>query len=89
MKALGIKNRCRVFQIPKSVEYIMSPPRMQLYIDYSAKIYGVYLKYIAKEDIHVYSIDEVFLDVTHYLSMYRLTATTSICEQKRTNNIQW
>ena len=51
MKALGIKNRCRVFQIPKNVEYIMAPPRMQLYIDYSAEIYGIYLKYIAKEDI--------------------------------------
>uniref|UniRef100_UPI004056E55F Y-family DNA polymerase n=1 Tax=Agathobacter sp. TaxID=2021311 RepID=UPI004056E55F len=74
MKALGIKNRCRVFQIPKNVKYIMAPPRMKLYIDYSADIYEVYLKYIAKEDIHVYSIDEAFLDVTHYLSLYQLTA---------------
>ncbi len=74
MKALGIKNRCRVFQIPKNVEYIMAPPRMKLYIDYSAEIYAIYLKYISKEDIHVYSIDEAFLDVTHYLSLYQLTA---------------
>lgn len=74
MKALGIKNRCRVFQIPKSVKYIMAPPRMKLYIRYSAEIYGIYLKYIAKEDIHVYSIDEAFLDVTDYLSLYRITA---------------
>lgn len=74
MKALGIKNRCRVFQIPKDVKYIMAPPRMKLYIDYSAEIYGVYLKYIAKEDIHVYSIDEVFMDVTNYLSLYQMTA---------------
>lgn len=74
MKALGIKNRCRVFQIPKNVKYIMAPPRMKLYIDYSADIYAIYLKYIAKEDIHVYSIDEAFLDVTHYLSLYQLTA---------------
>ena len=74
MKALGIKNRCRVFQIPKSVKYIMAPPRMKLYIQYSAEIYGIYLKYIAKEDIHVYSIDEAFLDVTDYLSLYRITA---------------
>ncbi len=74
MKALGIKNRCRVFQIPKNVEYIMAPPRMKLYIDYSAEIYAIYLKYISKEDIHVYSIDEAFLDVTNYLSLYRLTA---------------
>lgn len=74
MKALGIKNRCRVFQIPKSVEYIMAPPRMKLYIEYSANIYGVYLKYIAKEDIHVYSIDEAFLDVTDYLQLYQMSA---------------
>ena len=74
MKSLGIKNRCRVFQIPKTVEYIMAPPRMKLYIDYSADIYAIYLKYISKEDIHVYSIDEAFLDVTDYLALYRLTA---------------
>lgn len=73
MKELGISNRCRVFQIPKSVEYIMAPPRMKLYIDYSAEIYGIYLKYIAKEDIHVYSIDEAFLDVTNYLTMYQMS----------------
>lgn len=74
MKAMGVPGRCRVFQIPKSIEYIMAQPRMQLYIDYSAKIYAVYLKYVAKEDIHVYSIDEVFMDVTNYLSMYQMTA---------------
>ncbi len=74
MKALGIKNRCRVFEIPKSVKYIMAPPRMKLYIEYSANIYGIYLKYIAKEDIHVYSIDEAFLDVTDYLPLYRISA---------------
>lgn len=72
MKSLGIKNRCRVFQIPKDVDYIMAPPRMKLYIAYSADIYAVYLKYIAKEDIHVYSIDEAFLDVTDYLSLYQM-----------------
>lgn len=74
MKALGIKNRCRVFQIPKGVDYIMAPPRMKLYIAYSADIYAVYLKYIAKEDIHVYSIDEAFLDVTDYLFLYQMEA---------------
>lgn len=73
MKALGVKNRCRVFQIPKNIEYIMAPPRMALYIRYSAEIYGIYLKYIAKEDIHVYSIDEAFMDVTDYLHMYQMT----------------
>ncbi len=74
MKALGIKNRCRVYQIPAHVKYIMAPPRMKRYIEYSAEIYAVYLKYIAKEDIHVYSIDEAFLDVTEYLGLYQLTA---------------
>lgn len=73
MKALGISNRCRVFQIPKSVSYIMAPPRMKLYIDYAANIYAIYLKYIAKEDIHVYSIDEVFLDVTDYMTLYQMS----------------
>ncbi len=74
MKALGVKNRCRVFEIPKSIDYIMAPPRMQTYIDVSADIYAIYLKYIAKEDIHVYSIDEAFMDVTNYLSLYKMTA---------------
>lgn len=57
-----------------SLDYIAAPPRMSLYMDYSTKIYNIYLKYIAPEDIHVYSIDEVFIDVTSYLSTYRLTA---------------
>lgn len=74
MKKLGIKNRCRVFEIPDNLEYIMAPPRMQRYIEVSADIYAVYLKYIAKEDIHVYSIDEVFMDVTDYLGMYQMSA---------------
>lgn len=73
LKALGVKNRCRVFEIPKNIDYIMAPPRMQKYIDYAAEIYGVYLKYIAPEDIYVYSIDEAFLDVTNYLSLYQKT----------------
>ena len=74
MKALGIKNRCRVFEIPKSVKYITAPPRMKRYIEVSADIYAIYLKYIAKEDIHVYSIDEAFMDVTDYLKLYKMNA---------------
>ncbi len=73
MKKLGVKNRCRVFEIPKNIDYIMAPPRMQKYIDYSAEIYGIYLKYFSKDDIHVYSIDEAFIDVTHYLHVYKMT----------------
>ena len=73
LKAKGVKNRCRVFEIPKGLDYIMAPPRMQKYIDYAAEIYGVYLEYISPEDIHVYSIDEAFLDVTHYLWLYNMS----------------
>ena len=57
-----------------AVDYIAAPPRMAHYIEVSSKIYGIYLKYIAPEDIHVYSIDEVFMDVTAYLGSYKLTA---------------
>ncbi len=74
MKSLGVPGRCRIFEIPAGIEYVTAVPRMQLYLDYSAKIYGIYLKYIAKEDIHVYSIDEVFMDVTDYLKLYGMTA---------------
>ncbi len=55
------------------IDFIIAPPRMALYMDYSVRIYQVYLKYIAPEDIHVYSIDEVFMDVTDYLDTYRMT----------------
>lgn len=71
MKSLGVSSRCRVFEIPKDIEYIMAVPRMQLYVEYSAKIYGIYLKYFSKDDIHVYSIDEVFIDATDYFSLYK------------------
>lgn len=57
-----------------SVSYLTAPPRMARYMEYSTKIYEIYLKYIAPEDIHVYSIDEVFMDVTDYLDAYRMTA---------------
>lgn len=58
----------------KEISYITAPPRMALYMDYSTRIYNIYLKYIAPEDIHVYSIDEVIIDVTQYLGTYRLNA---------------
>jgi len=57
-----------------ALDYIVAPPRMAKYIEHSTKIYEVYLKYISPEDIYVYSIDEVFVDVTNYLSTYKLTA---------------
>lgn len=55
------------------LSYIIAPPRMAFYLEYSTIIYNIYLKYIAPEDIHVYSIDEVFMDVTHYLKTYAMT----------------
>lgn len=57
-----------------AVDYIVAPPRMAYYIEYSTRIYEVYLRYIAPEDIHVYSIDEVIIDVTNYLQTYKMTA---------------
>lgn len=73
IKALGVKSRCRVYEIPQGIDYIMAPPRMQLYIDYSTRIYGIYLRYAAKEDIHIYSIDEIFMDATAYMGARALS----------------
>ena len=74
MKEQGVHNRCRIFEIPDNISYITAMPRMNLYMQYSADIYGIYLKYISREDIHVYSIDEAFLDVSEYLQMYSVSA---------------
>ena len=85
LKAYGLSGRSRLFEVEakareikrltgKELEYIVAPPRMALYIQYSTRIYNVYLKYFAPEDIHVYSIDEVFIDATSYLSFYNLSA---------------
>jgi len=57
-----------------SLDFIVAPPRMRYYMQYSAGIFNIYLKYVAPEDIHVYSVDEVFIDATAYLKTYRLTA---------------
>lgn len=57
-----------------AVDYIVAPPRMAYYIEYSTRIYNVYLKYISADDIHVYSIDEVFIDATDYLALHKMTA---------------
>lgn len=73
IKKLGVPSRGRIYEIPDGIEYIIARPRMHLYMEYSAKIYSIFLKHIAPEDIHVYSIDEAFLDATPYLELYRLT----------------
>lgn len=74
MKAQGIKNRCRMSEIPKTINFIRALPRMQLYIEYAADIYDLYLNYFDPQDIHVYSIDESFIDVTEYLPLFKMDA---------------
>lgn len=76
MKAIGVKNRCRVFEIPKNISFIIAKPRMKLYMEKSSEIYAIYLKYISPEDIHAYSIDEVFIDLTDYVNLYKKSAAT-------------
>lgn len=73
IKKLGVPSRGRIYEIPEGIEYIIAKPRMHLYMEYSAKIYSIFLKHIASEDIHVYSIDEAFLDITLYLELYKMT----------------
>lgn len=85
LKAYGLSGRSRLFEVEqkaaevkastgRELEYIVAVPRMGLYVEYSADIFSIYMKYISPEDIHVYSIDEVFLDATDYLKLYKMTA---------------
>ena len=77
LKEYGIGGRARLFEVyqkARGVSFIIAPPRMAHYIEVSTQVYRTYLKYIAPEDIHVYSIDEVFMDVTAYLGSYKMTA---------------
>lgn len=69
----GVKSRCRVFEIPKNLNIIFVKPRIKLYQEYSKKVFNIYKSFISEEDIHFYSIDEVFMDVTDYLKYYNKT----------------
>ena len=71
----GIKSRCRVFEIPKNLNIMFVKPRIKLYQEYSKKVFDIYKSFISEEDIHFYSIDEVFMDVTDYLKYYNKTDT--------------
>ena len=82
LKAMGVGARPRLFEAKEAirlyeaehhckVSYVIAPPQMALYEKVSAQIYEIYLKYVSTEDIHVYSIDEVFIDATHYMDLYR------------------
>ena len=73
MKALGVKNRCRLYEIPKDIKYITAMPSMKKYIQYNGDIYDIYLDYMSPQDIHVYSIDESFLDVTGSMRLFACT----------------
>ena len=70
LKSLGVKNRCRLYEIDKSIKYITALPRMKYYIKYTTKIYEILLSFVAAEDIHVYSIDESFVYIGPYLKYY-------------------
>ena len=77
LKALGVGSRDRLFQVYQKVprdSFIIAPPRMQKYIDVSTSIFSIYADYLAPTDIHIYSIDEAFLDVTSYLNNYQMSA---------------
>lgn len=74
LKKFGVPGRCRVYELPRNIKIIKAPPRMSLYIKKSKEVLSVYLEFISKEDIHVYSIDEVFLDVTNYLKLYKMNS---------------
>ena len=73
MKSLGVGSRTRIYEIPSNIKYITVPPRMSLYIEYSKKVVSIFQDFVSKSDIHIYSIDESFLDVTDYLKMYNMT----------------
>lgn len=74
MKEAGVRNRCRVREIPKGVAYLTAMPRMRRYMEVSKQIYKVYLRYVSTEDIYPYSIDECFIDATPYLRLYDIGA---------------
>lgn len=73
MKSLGVGSRTRIYAIPPNIKYTTVPPRMSLYVQYSHEVISIFQEFVSKEDIHVYSIDEAFLDVTKYLKMYNMS----------------
>ena len=73
LKTLGVKNRCRLSDVPKTDDLIVAVPRMSRYIEVCADIYELYLNYFSPDDVHQYSIDEAFIDLTDYLTAYKKT----------------
>ncbi len=73
LKAKGVPSRLRIKDLPKGYDYIYAVPRMERYIEKSAEVVKIMMEFVSYEDIHVYSIDEAFLDITSYLNYYKLT----------------
>lgn len=73
MKSLGVGSRTRIYEIPSNIKYRTVPPRMGKYVEYSQKVVDIYKSFVSPDDLHIYSIDECFLDVTDYLKMYNMT----------------
>ena len=73
LRNLGVNSRCRIFELPKNIKIIKAKPRMRLYEKYSNIVMDIYKTFVSPEDIHIYSIDEAFLDVTSYLNYYKLS----------------
>lgn len=74
LKAQGIPSRLRVKELPSNLEYIYARPRMERYIEMSTKVVDIFLDFVSEDDIHIYSIDEAFLDLTSYLNYYQKSA---------------
>ncbi|MBQ4068583.1 MAG: DNA methylase [Lachnospiraceae bacterium] len=98
LKKYGLSGRSRLFEViarcdkvkaetGKTVEFIIAPPRMRLYMDYSSRIYNIYLEFVSSEDIHVYSIDEVFIDITDYLKFYSDRGKRAVSPRELTRRI--
>lgn len=74
LRSKGMPSRCRIYEIPEGLPIRFQKPRMELYLEYSAKVVETYLEFVSEHDLYIYSIDEAFLDVTEYLNYYQLNA---------------
>ena len=77
LKKHGIPSRCRIKELPRKFKYVYAVPRMERYLEKSAEVINVLYHFVSEEDVHVYSIDEAFVDLTSYLSYYKKTPAQS------------
>lgn len=75
LKAHGVPSRCRIFELPNDPRIIFAKPRMSTYLEFSTRVIEIYLSFVSEDDLFIYSVDEAFLDVTSYLSYYKISAT--------------